>query len=79
MRNYNENFNSTAELDRFNMRFRRDSNKDQDETVESIQDEEEYDLEEDENSDRPKEKRDTTSNHVRELQNDVKALNFNLK
>lgn len=68
-----------AELDRFNMRFRRDSNKGQDESVENIQDDEEYDLEEDENSDKPKEKRNTNQNHVRDLQNDVKALNFDLK
>lgn len=79
MGNYNENFILIAELDRFNMRFRRDSNKGQDESVENIQDEEEYDLEEDENSDRLKEKRDTNKNHVKELQNDVKALNFDLQ
>lgn len=69
----------TAELDRFNMRFRRDSNKGQEESAENIQDDEEYELEEDENSDKPKEKRNTNENHVRDLQNDVKALNFDLK
>lgn len=71
----------TAELDRFNMRFRRDSNKGQEESVENIEDEDEdeYELKEDENSDKPKEKRDTNQNHVSDLQNDVKALNFDLK
>lgn len=61
------------------MRFRRDSNKGQDESVENIEDEAEYGLQEDEKLDKPNEKRDTNKNHVRDLQDDVKALNFDLK
>lgn len=61
------------------MRFRRDSNKGQEESVENMQDEDrEYELE-DEHSDKPKEKRNTDRNHVTEIQNDVNALNFDLK
>lgn len=59
-----------AELDRFNMRFRRDAD-------ENDVDEDEYELE-NEDSDRPKRKRDAI-NHVQELQNDVKELNYDLK
>lgn len=69
---------STVELDRFNMRFRRDLAKRQEESLESILDENEYELE-NENSDKPKVKRDKNMSHVQELQNGVKALNFDLK
>lgn len=59
------------------MRFRRDADKDEPSIESIVDDEEEYDLE-NENSDRPKTKRETVD-YVGDLHKDVHALNYDLK